>query len=82
MERGSVRFPDGTLSPLYEVSASNTDGIIWSSRHILSGPDGVEFIVTLQYPEGNEERAADILPMIRRYPFAPDGRFERGEAVK
>ena len=82
MERGSVRFPDGTLSPLYEVSASNTDGIIWSSRHILSGPDGVEFIVTLQYPEGNGDRVPDILPMIRRYPFAPDGRFERGEAVK
>lgn len=82
MERSEVRFPDGTLSPVLEVSAGNADGVIWRSRHILSGPDGVEFSVSLQYPSGAKDRIRDILPMINRYPFSPDGRFERGEAVK
>lgn len=82
MERSEIRFPDGTLSPVLEVSAGNADGVIWRSRHILHGPDGVEFIVSLQYPAGAEDRIRDILPMINRYPFSPDGRFERGEAVK
>ena len=81
MERSEFRFPDGTLSPVLEVSAGNADGGIWRSRHILRGPDGVEFSVCLQYPAGAEDRIRDILPMINRYPFSPDGRFERGEAL-
>lgn len=59
----------------------NEDGIVFYGRTISKGPYGVEYAVSLQYPEGLEERVADIIPMIERYPYGPDGKLHPGEAV-
>jgi hypothetical protein len=59
----------------------NEDGIVFYGRTIPKGPYGVEYSVSLQYPEGMEDRVADIIPMIDRYPYGPDGKLHPGEAV-
>lgn len=59
----------------------NEDGVVFCGRTIPKGPYGVEYAVSLQYPEGLEERVADIIPMIERYPYGPDGKLHPGEAV-
>ena len=59
----------------------NEDGIVFYGRTIPNGPYGVEYSVSLQYPDGMEDRVADILPMIERYPYGPDGKLHPGEAV-
>lgn len=59
----------------------NEDGIVFYGRTISKGLYGVEYAVSLQYPEGLEERVADIIPMIERYPYGPDGKLHPGEAV-
>ena len=59
----------------------NEDGIVFYGRTIPRGPYGVEYSVSLQYPEGMEDRVEDILPMIDRYPYGPDGKLHPGDAV-
>ena len=59
----------------------NEDGIVYYGRTIPNGPYGVEYSVSLQYPEGMEDRVAGIIPMIDRYPYSPDGTIHPGEAV-
>lgn len=60
----------------------NEDGIVYYGRSIPNGPYGVEYSVSLQYPKEMEEAVADIIPMINRYPFGPDGLLHPGIAVE
>lgn len=82
VRKGCVDFGDGTVSPVYSVSAEGPGGVSYRARHIWAGPDHVEYSVAVQWHEGAEEAARDLLRMAERYPFSPDGRFIRGEAVK
>lgn len=82
IERGSVSFGDGLVSPVFTVRASYPEGIRYYARHILRGPDGVAFSVALQYDGSAAGEAEAYMPMVDRYPLSPDGRFVRGEAVK
>ena len=80
--RGTVSFGGGVVSPVLTVRARSGEGIHYYARHILRGPDGVTFSVALQYDDAVADEAAEYIPMVERYPFSPDGRFFRGEAVK
>ena len=63
------------------IQARSTDGINYYGRHIFAGEDGVEFSVSVQYPD---EKMADALPVIEmadRYPAGPNGAIFRGEAL-
>lgn len=79
---GEADFGDGTVSPVLTVEALGADGIRYHARHILSGPDGVAFSAALQYDVTVAGEASRYITMIDRFPFSPDGRFIRGEAVK
>lgn len=59
----------------------NEDGIVYYGRTIPKGPYGVQYSVSIQYPEGMEKDVAHIIPMIDKYPFGPDGSLKPGEAV-
>ena len=80
--RDTVSFGDGVVSPVIIVRARSQEGIHYYARHILRGPDGVTFSVALQYDDAAADKAAEYIPMVERFPFSPDGRFVRGEAVR
>ena len=63
------------------VRARCAEGINYYGRHIFADDDGVEFSVSVQYPD---EKAADALPVIEmadRYPAGPNGTIFKGEAL-
>ena len=82
IDRGTVSFGNGVVSPMLTVRARSQEGIHYYARHILRGPDGVTFSVALQYDDAAADKAAEYIPMVERFPFSPDGRFVRGEAVR
>ena len=63
------------------IHARSADGINYYGRHIFANDNGVEFSVSVQYPD---EKAAEALPVIEmadRYPAGPNGAIFIGEAL-
>ena len=63
------------------IYARSADGINYYGRHIFANDNGVEFSVSVQYPD---EKAAEALPVIEmadRYPAGPNGTILIGEAL-
>ena len=63
------------------IHAHRADCINYYGRHIFANENGVEFSVSVQYPD---EKAAEALPVIEmadRYPAGPNGAIFIGEAL-
>lgn len=63
------------------IHARSADCINYYGRHIFANDNGVEFSVSVQYPD---EKAAEALPVIKmadRYPAGPNGAIFIGEAL-
>lgn len=63
------------------IHARSADCINYYGRHIFANDNGVEFSVSVQYPD---EKAAEALPVIEmadRYPAGPNGAIFIGEAL-
>ena len=63
------------------IRALSAEGINYYGRHIFANEDGVEYSVSVQYPD---EKAAEALPVIEmadRYPAGPNGTIFKGEAL-
>ena len=63
------------------IHARSADFINYYGRHIFANDNGVEFSVSVQYPD---EKAAETLPVIEmadRYPAGPNGAIFIGEAL-
>lgn len=63
------------------IHARSADSINYYGRHIFANDNGVEFSVSVQYPD---EKAAEALPVIEmadRYPAGPNGAIFIGEAL-
>ena len=63
------------------VHARNADGINYYGRHIFANADGVEYSVSIQYPDEKIHAITPILDMINRYPAGPGNNVFKDEAL-
>ena len=63
------------------IRARSAEGINYFGRHILANDEGVEFSVSVQYPDEKESDALPIIEMADRYPAGPNGVIFKGEAL-
>lgn len=53
------------------VRARSAEGINYYSRQIFAGEDGIEYSVSVQYPDEKEAEAVEVIKMADRYPAGP-----------
>ena len=63
------------------VRAENPERIRYFGRYLPMGPGGVEYAVSVQYPEGMEEAVLPVIAMASRCPTGPGGTVFRGLAL-
>lgn len=63
------------------IRARSNEGINYYGRHIFAGEDGVEFSVSVQYPEDKADEALLVIELADRYPAGPNGIIFKGEAL-
>ena len=68
---------DGALT----IRARSAEGINYYGRHIFANKDGIEYSVSVQYPDNKTPEAHDIMKMADRYPAGPNGNIFKGEAL-
>lgn len=54
---------------VWTVRAENEDGINYYGRYIFASPEGVEYTISVQYPDDKQKEAADIFEMIDRFSY-------------
>lgn len=74
--------PMGDLTVLCtSIGALGEDGIVYYGRTVHSEILHVAYSVSLQYPQGEEERVAGLMPFVDRYPLSPEGKAPVGDAI-
>ena len=63
------------------IRARSAEGVNYYGRHIFANDDGVEFSVSVQYPDENESDTLPVIEMADRYPAGPNGIVFKGEAL-
>ena len=63
------------------IRARSAEGINYYGRHIFAYDDGVEYSVSVQYPDEKESDALPVIEMADRYPVGPNGTIFKGEAL-
>lgn len=63
------------------IRARSAEGINYYERHTLTNDDGVEFSVSVQYPDEKESDALPVIEMADRYPAGPNGIIFKGGAL-
>lgn len=63
------------------IRARSAEGINYYERHTLTNDDGVEFSVSVQYPDEKESDALPLIEMADRYPVGPNGIIFKGGAL-
>ena len=64
------------------ILARNEEGINYYGRHLYANEDGIEYSVSVQWPDGKAEEIKEVIRMADRYPAGPDGAIFRGEALQ
>ncbi len=59
------------------IHARNGDGINYYGRHTLANEDGIEYAVSVQYPDEKETEAQRVIKMADRFPAGPTTESER-----
>lgn len=74
-EESEISFGNGSTSPVIALETITGDGIKRKERYIYSGPgpERVEYRIAVKYPDGMEDAVGNVLDMVDRYPFSPDG---------
>ena len=73
----SSQITDNTLL----VQAFNEKDVHYYGRYMYADADGVEYAVSVQYKEGQEERAKPLIEMAKRYPVGPSGKYKSLEKL-
>ena len=68
---------DGVLT----VNARNEDGINYYGRFIFANADGIEYSVSIQYPDEKIHEITQILVMLNRFPAGPNNNVYKGMAL-
>ena len=63
------------------IRARSAEGINYYGRHIFAYDDGVEYSVSVQYPDEKAAEALAVIEMADRYPAGPNGTIFKGEAL-
>ncbi len=63
------------------IRARSAEGINYYGRHIFAYEDGVEYSVSVQYPDEKAAEALAVIEMTDRYPAGPKGIVFKGEAL-
>ena len=63
------------------IRARSAGGLHYYGRHIFANEDGVEYAVSVQYPDGMAGEALSVMEMADRYPAGPNGTLFKGEAL-
>ena len=63
------------------IHARSADCINYYGRHIFANDNGVEFSVSIQYPDDKAAEALPVIEMADRYPAGPNGAIFIGEAL-
>ena len=63
------------------IRARSAEGINYYGRHRLANENGVEYSVSVQYPDGKTDEARKVMEMAARYPAGPNGNVFNGEAL-
>lgn len=66
---------------VFTVRARNADGINYYGRRIFANEDGIEYAVSVQWPEEKASGAQLVIEMADRYPTGPNGNIFKGEAL-
>ena len=64
------------------ILARSKEGINYYGRHRYANKDGIEYSVSLQWPDKKAEEAKGIIMMADRYPAGPNGNVFIGEAIR
>lgn len=64
------------------VQARSEDGINYYGRHLYADENGIEYSVSVQWPDEKSEEAKGIIMMADRYPAGPNGIVFKGEALR
>ena len=64
------------------ILARSKEGINYYGRHRYANKDGIEYSVSLQWPDKRAEEAKEIIMMADRYPAGPHGNVFIGEAIR
>ena len=68
---------DGVLA----VNARDEDGINYYGRFIFANADGIEYSVSIQYPDEKIHEITQILVMLNRFPTGPNNNEYKGMAI-
>lgn len=63
------------------IRARSAEGINYYGRHRLANENGVEYSVSVQYPDGKGDDAKKVIDMANMYPTGPNGNVFKGEAL-
>ena len=63
------------------IHARSAEGINYYGRHIFANDDGVEYSVSVQYPDVKAAEALPVIEMADHYPAGPNGTIFKGEAL-
>lgn len=63
------------------IRARSAEGINYYGRHRLANENGVEYSVSVQYPDGKGDDAKEVIDMANMYPAGPNGNVFKGEAL-
>lgn len=63
------------------IHARSAEGINYYGRHIFANDDGVEYSVSVQYPDVKAAEALPVIEMADHYPAGPKGIVYKGKAL-
>ena len=59
------------------IHARSEEGINYYGRHTLANEDGVEYAISVQYPDEKADEARKVIEMADRYPAGPNGKMPK-----
>ena len=80
-EEGFAVLERDEKEKVFTVRARNADGINYYGRRIFANEDGIEYTVSVQWPEENTSGAQLVIEMADRYPIGPRGQMFKGETL-
>ena len=63
------------------ILARSEEGINYYGRHLYINEDGIEYSVSVQWPDEKAEEAREVIRMSERYPAGPGGTITKGVAL-
>lgn len=66
-----------TIGRTLIIHARNGDGINYYGRHSLANEEGVEYSISVQYPDEKADEARTLIKMADRFPAGPTTESER-----